>query len=54
MTSILKSYSAGVEGETTQETSYKDTQTHTAEAKWVELFSSCGLRSFISPFISGS
>lgn len=31
-----------------------DTHTHTIEAIWVELFSSCGLWSSISPLINGS
>lgn len=31
-----------------------DTHTHTTEAIWVELLSSCGLWSFISPLTSGS
>lgn len=50
MMNILKSYRRKQQ----QKLVKMDTHTHTTEAIWAELFSSCGLWPFISPLTSGS
>lgn len=50
MMNILKSH----RGKQQQKLVKVDTHTHTTEAIRVELFSSCGLWSFMSPLTSGS